>query len=392
MDLYYNNGDADNDWSNPNNWWLEDTFSTPAGVIPTTGDNAFVRGTALNNVPLTIDFNLEFDEASSQIIFQDGVSFATGGFHTHIFTGTCSFIGASVIETGSTFTIDSGAVLDGSNRTCTVQGTFQNDVTMAWDWVVTVSGGTLIIGGPVDLISGGTLEIASGGTLSIINGGTFGVVDTGGFDVNSNSFITIVTGGNLVMADGQVVRVTSGIINMSDGSIGGDGTLRLNGSSATLNQSGGIIGISNWHVIGTPILNITGGSISIITVSGTSGVFIIPAGRTVSVNTLIDSTVTFNINGILTLISGCQSVGNHFVLSGGLLTVNSGATLNASVAAFVTVNLGGTLTVAVGGKLTLGGGGLLTNNGTFNWLGLPRSTPHGVIQPRPPVTVLGGFV
>ncbi len=121
-DLYYNAA-VDNDLGNALNWWTDPGFSSPAGAVPTAGDNAFVFANASSN--------------TAGLCAPDNLTVSSGTFATTI---VCAVSASSL----------SGAIADtGTNLTAPVIS-FQAGSSMAgasnFTGNVTGFGGNMVIG------------------------------------------------------------------------------------------------------------------------------------------------------------------------------------------------------------------------------------------------------
>jgi hypothetical protein len=107
--VLYFDGDADDDWTNVANWWLDDAHTEPAGRLPTSADSVVASASITASGQTVVDFTL------------------TSGslFGTLTVTGMATFNGSS--ENDATVT-GNATFNDGSFNTRTVSGdaTFNN--------------------------------------------------------------------------------------------------------------------------------------------------------------------------------------------------------------------------------------------------------------------------
>ena len=253
--------------------------------------------------------------------FSGGTLKATGGLN----------LATSGITTSITGTNGSGATIDSSNNT------------------VTVNAAQIALG------ASGSLTKIGSGTLAINNDAGF---STGTWNVNAGSVDMVgyfnganvnVAGGtlNINRAGGAHISLSStSTTTLSSGAINNTGDLYLGfatGGNGTLNQSGGALGVTGNFTVGgiggAATWNISGGTQSI----------------TGALDVYANSAININSGGTLGKLATIQS--------GGVVNINSGGTLGK----LATIQSGGVVNVNTGGVLgdgaTVNGGGLLKFNG-----------------------------
>jgi hypothetical protein len=129
--LYYNNAVGNEDWSTLGNWWLDDSFSTPATQLPTSGDDVeiYEQLTSNSGSAPTVRNLTAFDEAR---LSTSVVVLGAATFNGHSYAGPPT---AGVLPT-----ITGNAVFnDYSYNTGTIsENTVFNDYSKNYDGVIYV--------------------------------------------------------------------------------------------------------------------------------------------------------------------------------------------------------------------------------------------------------------
>ena len=233
--------------------------------------------------------------------FSGGTLKATGGLN----------LATSGITTSITGTNGSGATIDSSNNTVTVNAA---QIALGASGSLTkIGSGTLAINNDAGF-STGTWNV-NAGTVNMVGYFNGAALNVAGGTLNINR----VGGAHISLSSASTATLSSGAINNTGGLYLGYSA----GGNATLNQSGGALGVTG-----------------IFTVGGNGGA------------------ATWNISG------GTQSItGALDVYTNSAININSGGTLGK----LATIQNGGVVNVNTGGVLgdgaTVNGGGLLKFNG-----------------------------
>lgn len=340
-----------------------DTNATFAGAGVTqigtysTGGTSIVTSRLINNstslTPLTIDTALEVNAVtftvqgtgntlvsgavssadSGRVLVKQGTgSLTLSGANTHsggtvLSDGTLALNHASALGTGA-FTINGGSIDNTSGSAVSLTNsnplninadfTFigSNDlnlgngaVTLDASRVVTVSAGTLTIGGAI----GGAFNLTGtgGGTLALTGNSTYSGTTTvqGGttFDVGGNGALGADSSGTTVNSGSSLrlnnVNYTNAEpLNLNGTGVGGGGALQNNGTSsfagpitlgsdATVNAGGGTLNLNGGVDKTGTVLTLTGGGIININTNGITGNTgtpnsdLVVSGATVNLNT-----------------------------------------------------------------------------------------------------------
>jgi hypothetical protein len=104
MATLYFNAAVDSDWNTLGNWWLDDTFTTPATSLPTSVDDVVIKA--------NVSSNSGSDPTVANLLMQSETFIALGGM-TLTVTGFCTFNGwlyyYGTIYGDCTCTFDNGA-------------------------------------------------------------------------------------------------------------------------------------------------------------------------------------------------------------------------------------------------------------------------------------------
>jgi len=284
--------------------------------------------------------------------------------------------GATINLTGGTISLSCGIANNGSiNQSGGDVHLLRNPVQ--WPSNFNWTGGTVTIGGSLDIDAGNTITVPAGGTLfrtngqplTINNGGS--LVVNGMFTPQSGNF-TVQNGGNFSIGAGATIAFSSAALNNS-GTLINAGTLNLEQSSGELLNNGSFVNTGTVNVY--RILK-NSGSMSNI------GVINLFSNGILELDTdpaeLPGGTFNWNNGGILRIgVNGRFTLDNTFtvpasgtliVLSSAPFTILPGAQLinNGTINLSSTSVNDGTLTNY--GSITLHTGSL-TNNGTLTNMG-----------------------
>lgn len=358
-DAYFNNASG-TDINEPNNWWTDDSFTTPYGSVPDFVNAALVLQIGDNSNGVSCDI-------SGSTVSMD-----------------CSLVigSNSILYINNTFDLGSSASLT-INSNATVYVNFSNPGTL---------GGTVINNGTFNVGSGtpghlyisgtftnyGTIEIFSSTTVEV-NGGTF----TLGSGCANNGAITSTSGGTIIANSGlngagSVTTAAGASLAISGGTFGNyltnNGTATIS-SGATFSPPGqtanngsltnnGTITQATETFLNAGLLTLNTGSINTFSNTlQTNGSINILAG--VIIGTLYTTGGTVAVNHS----SSGVSVGRLNMQSGSTLNVTSGSltlidnALQHNIAGSVTIGSSGSLSISSGTAICTG---TIVNNGTFN--------------------------
>jgi fibronectin-binding autotransporter adhesin len=296
-----------------------------------------------------------FDTNGNNVSFATGLSGVGGlvkqGAGSLILTGANTYLGSSVIASGSTLqlgtggtsgTLGSGAVVNNGtlifDRSDSV--TVANTISGAGNLVQSGAGTTILSGNNV---YSGTTTISQGGTLQLGDGGASGTLGTG----------AVTNNGTLNLNRSDSVTVSNGIGGTGNLNLSGGGTTILTGTNSftavTVNQGANLqIGNSNTvgSLSGTVIDNGT-----VIFNQSTAGTFAgLIAG---SGNLTKQGAGQLNLTGQVVLATGTVDIQQGPVAINGSLTAKD---------------------VNVGSAGTLGGSGTITANVTHAGLTAPGNS------------------
>ena len=397
--------------------------NTGTTTLTLTG-NDYAGNTTISNGTLRLGNATTIPDgtAAGSLLVQGAGTLELNGFSETVngFAGSGNIVNNTA--TVATFTIGNGD--KGGTWSGTIADSPSGIVLVKTGTNTTVISGTNTLRGGNSAINGGVAEITSSGA----------VINTTGEYWIANGAVTatnIVNGGTLVLsnwlaigrnsaaANGTLI-VNSGLVNKAAGnnnivlgSLGGTGTLIINGgqvlnngalwlgenatANATLQLNGGLVQatqVRNQNAVASSLANFNGGTLQATTnstdfIAGTTVAVLQPGGLvlddngwnlTLATQPLQDfgsggglvkkgsGTVALNNAGNsytgLTIVSNGTLLVNG-AISGGDVTVRSGATLGGigTIGGNVTVNTGGILTAGASiGTLTLNGNLALSGN------------------------------
>jgi hypothetical protein len=180
--FYFNDKDTnDGDWDNPNNWWIDNSFSTPAGDVPGAGDVVTVYSDIFTNSSSNIPHagSLTFEggsinfiniDVSGDVIFNSTSSNAVIGLIT---AGIVTFVGDLSDNNGTVV----GTVVRLFTQAVTTVRKFAGAEAEGGrnDWVVIARGVVVDISGAIYDRATNIFKALDGGlftTNSSINGGS----------------------------------------------------------------------------------------------------------------------------------------------------------------------------------------------------------------------------
>lgn len=373
------------------------TLTTLAATLTLSGTNSVVE--ALNtstNKQVTLDSKLISIAAAGDLTLLSGRNFtavANSGNFTDAgtlalagtgFTATTLTIaggtlggygtvagavadGGTIAAAGGTLTF-SGAVTGTGSLTAAAGATI--DLTQGVALGEAVAGaGTLRLDGaaPYTLAAAstlgiGTVQVDSGATLSGAGGISGNVTDAGTVAASTGTLLingAVAGSGTLTAAAGDVLDLAGG--GSFAGSIGGAGTLKLDGTNPFTLQAGAYLGVASVLVDSTASLDLTqGGSLpanvtgaGTLQLDGTTPYTL--AGGTLTIGTVrIDAGV--GLSGAGTLAAAITDAGNLGAASGTLAVAGAVAgtgTLYAAGGAVLDLRGGGALTQQITGAGTL---------------------------------------
>jgi fibronectin-binding autotransporter adhesin len=321
---------------------------TGSGTLVLAAGSSYTGGTTLTSGGLMLNANQAL--GTGPLTIAGGTLGNTGGAAITLanipqnWNGDFTFAGPNSVNLGS------GAVAMSSNRTVTVSGgslTVGGPISGAGDSLTLAGTGTLVLGGSNTF--SGPLNL-NGGVLNFANGYNLG----GGTAVNFN-------GGTLQYATGNTSSLAGQTITL--GALGGSIDLGAN-SAGTLAATA--IGTGPLNKLGSSTLTYAGSSSAMTgTIKLAGGTFTVAPGAGITgLGTATQSnqtSVTWNVNGTLgaTNVNLAPGANSGYNSSTGVLNINSGGHMTATTMtmasanqfvggayATVNVNSGGTLTAA----------------------------------------------
>lgn len=136
MVTLYFNGAVNGDWNELGNWWLDDTFTTPAAALPTSEDNVIINynSEVSNSGPVTVGSLIGYGAGflSFALTATSGATFYNTFSCTYV-TGNCWFTNDSYLTSGGTITGNCTFTGTGSYNggtvygNCTFDGAYSNN-------------------------------------------------------------------------------------------------------------------------------------------------------------------------------------------------------------------------------------------------------------------------
>jgi autotransporter-associated beta strand protein len=328
-----------------------------AGTTILTGANTYNGGTTISAGTLqlgaggttgsitgdvTDNGTLAFDR-SDATSFAGAIS-GTGGVHVMTgdltLTGTESYSGTTVIDTGANLTL-TGTSNIASSSGVTDNGTLDLSGTSAAPQLASLAGSGALNEGAH------TLTITNGdGDFSGVISGTAGLSLTGGTDqilsgVSTYSGATTVTGGELTV-NGSIAS-SSGVTVGTGGTIAGDGTLPV----VVLGSGGSIApGSNGTGTLKAPSVTFNANSNFVVDiVNSSAGTLSTTSNEALAGNlTVVSEDGTFPVGQKLTVLTTTGTVSGSFTNTATLFTAASGAKYSTAVSSdthdvFVSINL-----------------------------------------------------
>ncbi|CAN5621201.1 hypothetical protein BH09VER1_BH09VER1_13680 [soil metagenome] len=319
-----------------------------SGTLALNGNNTYSLGTTLNSGELDLG-NAHAIGSGTLTIAGGSLNNTSGGALTLSTNNAQKWNGNFAFKGSQNLDLGTGGVLMNGNRTVTVSGgtlTVGGAIAAtSTTYGLTKSGtGTLVLEGNntyggATSISQGTLQIGSGGVVSSL--ATSKITDNGVLIFNTSNTLFyrgVISGGGSLRQNGGGLLFLSGANSYSGGTIVNSGTLRL-GNLRALGATSGSLAINSGAVV-----EINGGAVGMGTLSG-GGVLANFGGQVATLTTTSAATSTF-AGRIMDATPGAPTAAS-------LALVKAGAgTLILSGANGYT---GGTTISA--GKLQLGDGG-----------------------------------
>ncbi|HMS35056.1 MAG TPA: hypothetical protein PKC91_13325 [Ignavibacteria bacterium] len=358
---------------------------TNNGSITGSGSTFIMKGpTMTNNSSISLT-NLNFDSTTALT----GTGTYTSTFININGTGNVSLSNNVTFSPASTFTINSGGILNpntkiftqssgtfisNSGATTSNSGTYQTQGTVTlnvrsgsnFNTPLKVNTGTTQgydNGSPYVAKFNGSVTIDAGATLSAVGGGYF--IQTNGNVINNGTF---TSGGNSTLLIRSSSFSNSGTVTPANLEFDTTTTLSGAGSYSPINLiiagSGNVSLANSLSLTPSSSMGINGGGVlnpNSFTVTLSTGTFILASGATVSNSGIFQTqgNITMDIKN-----------GSNFNVP---LKVNSGTNSSYDSGSPFTAVYNGTVTIDAGAALTTVGGGYfvktnsdVTNNGTFS--------------------------
>jgi hypothetical protein len=104
--VLYFDGDADDDWTNVANWWLDDEFSEPAGRLPTSADSVVATRNINASGQTVVNFTLDDQEQEGYTLLgtltvTGNATFSGFSYNGGTVTGNVTFNDATANDGGT---------------------------------------------------------------------------------------------------------------------------------------------------------------------------------------------------------------------------------------------------------------------------------------------------
>ncbi len=358
---------------------------TNNGSITGSNSTFIMKGpTMTNNSSVSLTY-LNFDSTTTLT----GTGTYTSGFISINGSGNVSLSNNVTFSPGSTFTINSGGILNPNTKiftqnsgtlnfnpgaTAANSGTYQTQGTVtlnirsgsSFNSPLKVNSGitnSYDAGSPYIAIYKGTVTIDAGATFSAVGGGYF--IQTNGNVINNGTF---TSGGNSTLLVRSSSFANSGTVTPTNLEFDTTTTISGAGSYSPLNLliagSGNVSLANSLSLTPTSTMGINGGGIlnpNTFTLTLSTGTFSLASGGTVSNSGIFQTqgNITMNIK------NGSNFNSPLKVNTGTNSSFDSGSPYTASYNGSVTIDAGATLTTVAGGYYMKTNGDV-TNNGTFS--------------------------